>query len=47
LAEQCVTVARLFRGVPRAEVKKMLHGNCKALYSLADVPTALRRECSD
>ena len=33
-----VTIARLFRGVPRVEVKKMLHGNCKALYSLTDVP---------
>ena len=33
-----VTIARLFRGVPRDEVKRMLHGNCKALYGLADVP---------
>jgi predicted TIM-barrel fold metal-dependent hydrolase len=33
-----VTIARLFRGVPRDEVKRMLHGNCKALYGLGDVP---------
>jgi predicted TIM-barrel fold metal-dependent hydrolase len=33
-----VTIARLFRGVPRAEVRKMLHGNCKALYGLEQVP---------
>ncbi len=33
-----VTIARLFRGVPVAEVKKMLHTNCKTLYGLADVP---------
>jgi predicted TIM-barrel fold metal-dependent hydrolase len=36
-----VTIARLFRGVPRAEVKKMLHGNCKALYRLDHVPDRL------
>jgi len=33
-----VTIARLFRGVPRDEVKLMLHTNCKTLYRLADVP---------
>ena len=33
-----VTVARLFRGVPRDDVKKMLHGNCKTLYGLAEIP---------
>jgi len=33
-----VTIARLFRGVPRDEVKKMLHGNCKTLYGLEQVP---------
>lgn len=33
-----VTVARLFRGVARDDVKKMLHTNCKALYGLTDVP---------
>ncbi len=33
-----VTIARLFRGVPRDEVRGMLHGNCKALYGLQQVP---------
>ena len=33
-----VTIARLFRGVPRDDVRKMLHGNCKALYGLEQVP---------
>jgi predicted TIM-barrel fold metal-dependent hydrolase len=33
-----VTIARLFRGIPCDEVKKMLHGNCKALYGLEQVP---------
>src|SRR5262245_26729949 len=32
------TIARLFRGVPRDEVKKMLHTNCKTLYGLDQVP---------
>jgi predicted TIM-barrel fold metal-dependent hydrolase len=36
-----VTIARLFRGVPKVEVKKMLHGNAKALYHLDDVPDRL------
>jgi predicted TIM-barrel fold metal-dependent hydrolase len=36
-----VTIARLFRGVPTAEVKKMLHGNCKALYGLEHIPDTL------
>jgi predicted TIM-barrel fold metal-dependent hydrolase len=36
-----VTIERLFRGVPRDEVKKMLHGNCKALYGLEHVPDRL------
>jgi predicted TIM-barrel fold metal-dependent hydrolase len=36
-----VTIARLFRGVPRDEVKKMLHTNCKRLYRLDDVPDHL------
>jgi len=35
-----VTIARLFRGVPKTEVKKMLHDNCTALYHL-DVPDRL------
>jgi predicted TIM-barrel fold metal-dependent hydrolase len=33
-----VTIERLFRGVPKADVKKMLHANCKALYGLDHVP---------
>jgi predicted TIM-barrel fold metal-dependent hydrolase len=36
-----VTIERLFRGVPKAEVKKMLHDNCKALYGLDHVPDRL------
>ena len=33
-----VTIARLFRGVARDDVKRMLHGNCKALYQLDTLP---------
>jgi predicted TIM-barrel fold metal-dependent hydrolase len=33
-----VTIARLFRGVPRDDVKRMLHTNCKTLYRLAEIP---------
>jgi hypothetical protein len=33
-----VTIARLFRGVARDDVKKMLHTNCKSLYRLDEVP---------
>lgn len=29
-----VTIERLFRGLPAAEVKKMLHDNCRELYRL-------------
>jgi predicted TIM-barrel fold metal-dependent hydrolase len=36
-----VTIERLFRGVPKAEVKKMLHTNVKALYGLGHVPDTL------
>jgi predicted TIM-barrel fold metal-dependent hydrolase len=32
-----VTIERVFRGLPRSEVKKMLHDNCRALYRV-DVP---------
>jgi len=35
-----VTIARLFRGVARDDVKRMLHTNCKTLYAL-DVPDRL------
>jgi predicted TIM-barrel fold metal-dependent hydrolase len=33
-----VTIARVFRGVPGDEVKRMLHTNCKTLYRLDSVP---------
>jgi len=36
-----ITIERQFRGVPKAEVKKMLHGNCKALYGLDHIPDRL------
>ena len=33
-----VTIERVFRGVPRDEVRKMLHDNCRTLYRLDEVP---------
>ncbi|MFN8643097.1 MAG: amidohydrolase family protein [Candidatus Binatia bacterium] len=36
-----VTIARLFRGLPRAEVKKMLLDNCRSLYHLDHIPDRL------
>ncbi len=36
-----VTIARVFRGVESAAVKKMLHDNCKRLYRLDHVPDRL------
>jgi hypothetical protein len=36
-----ITIERLFRGVPAADVKKMLHTNCKTLYGLDHVPDTL------
>ena len=36
-----ITAERVFRGVPRAEVKKMLHDNCKRLYKLDQIPDKL------
>ena len=36
-----VTIARLFRGLPQDEVKRMLHTNCKKLYHLDDIPDRL------
>jgi predicted TIM-barrel fold metal-dependent hydrolase len=33
-----VTIARLFRGLPAVEVKKMLHDNCRSLYQLDHIP---------
>jgi predicted TIM-barrel fold metal-dependent hydrolase len=36
-----VTIERLFRGLPAADVKRMLHTNCKRLYGLDHVPDTL------
>jgi predicted TIM-barrel fold metal-dependent hydrolase len=36
-----VTIARVFRGIPVDEVKRMLHTNAKILYGLDDVPDVL------
>ena len=36
-----ITIDRLFRGVPKVEVEKMLHGNAKALYGLDHIPSHL------
>ncbi len=36
-----ITLERVFRGVPKGEVRKMLHENCKALYGLSDIPDRL------
>jgi len=36
-----LVIERVFRGVPRDEVKKMLHDNCKALYKLDHIPSRL------
>ncbi len=36
-----VTIERVFRGVPRLEVRKMLHDNAKRLYRLDAVPETL------
>lgn len=36
-----VTIERVFRGVPKGEVKKMLHDNVKALYRLDHIPDSL------
>ncbi len=36
-----VSIERLFRGVPKPEVRKMLHANTKALYRLTHVPDTL------
>lgn len=36
-----VTIQRLFRGVPKDEVRKMLHTNCKTLYRLDHIPDRL------
>jgi predicted TIM-barrel fold metal-dependent hydrolase len=36
-----ITIERNFRGVPKVEVKKMLHDNCRRLYHLDHVPVTL------
>ena len=36
-----VTIERVFRGVPRDEVRRMLHTNCKTLYGLDEIPDRL------
>ncbi|MFQ5514960.1 MAG: amidohydrolase family protein [Myxococcota bacterium] len=36
-----ITLERVFRGVPRDEVKLMLHTNCKELYHLDHIPQSL------
>jgi predicted TIM-barrel fold metal-dependent hydrolase len=36
-----ITIERNFRGLPAAEVKKMLHDNCKRLYKLDHVPDTI------
>lgn len=38
-----ITLDRLFRDVPMAEVRKMLHGNAKRLYRLDHIPETLAR----
>jgi predicted TIM-barrel fold metal-dependent hydrolase len=36
-----ITIERLFRGLPRDEVRRLLHDNCKRLYRLHAVPDRL------
>ncbi len=36
-----VTIERVFRDVPKEQVRKMLHANCKELYRLDHVPDRL------
>jgi predicted TIM-barrel fold metal-dependent hydrolase len=36
-----LTIERVFRDVPKTEVKKMLHSNCKQLYRLDQIPDRL------
>ena len=38
-----VTIERVFDGLPKADVKKMLHDNAKALYGLHHIPDSLER----
>ena len=36
-------IERVFDGLPKADVKKMLHDNAKALYGLDHIPDSLER----
>ena len=36
-----VTIEREFRGIPRDEVRRMLHDNCKTFYRLDHIPDLL------
>jgi predicted TIM-barrel fold metal-dependent hydrolase len=36
-----ISIERNFRGVPKNQVKAMLHDNCRALYKLDHVPTTV------
>ena len=36
-----MTIERVFQGVPTDEVRAMLHGNCKRLYALDEIPERL------
>jgi predicted TIM-barrel fold metal-dependent hydrolase len=36
-----LTIERVFQGVPRSEVRRMLRDNCVALYGLTDIPQSL------
>lgn len=38
-----ITIERVFRGVPKDEVKKMLHTNVKTLYQLDEIPDKISR----
>jgi predicted TIM-barrel fold metal-dependent hydrolase len=37
-----LTIERVFRDVPRDQVRRMLHANCKELYGLDQIPDRLR-----
>jgi predicted TIM-barrel fold metal-dependent hydrolase len=36
-----VTIERNFRGLPKGEVKRMMHDNCKRLYKLDHIPDSI------
>ena len=39
--DSTVSIERVFHGVPKAEVRRMLHENCRRLYALDHVPERL------